>query len=185
MPDISLNLIIKKDKQSPFIRKLNIILPIFSALSISLFVIVFLFSIIYANNNILQFNLSKREIEQLENKISTQKNLEGIYTLTTAKLKVLTEITSGSKDFYKLISEIDNLKTEGIAISSITSDKLGNLTLSVAASSSGTLDNFVNLLMSKEQKKLFKEIQASGIVREQKGSYLLNINLRADDSLLR
>ena len=92
---------------------------------------------------------------------------------------------SGSKNFYQLISEVDNLKMEGITISSIASDKLGNLSLAVAASSSGALDNFVTLLLSKEQKKLFHEIRASGIVREKKGSYLLTINLKADDTLLR
>lgn len=181
----AVNLIIRKETESPVLKKLNVIFPVLAILSLTVFVLIFLASIIYYNGNILKFNLIKREIESLEKKIGDQKTTEGVYTLSANRLNILNQMASQNPNFPKVLTEIDNLNSTGINILSAASDDKGLLSVDLIASSSSSLDDFVGILKKQEQKKLFSKIEAHGIVREKKGNYLLTITLLADPSILK
>ena len=185
MPGKSLNLIINKDKESSLLKKLNILSPVIALAALVFFILIFLFSIIYVNTNIAQFNNVKKESELLEKKISNLKNVEGIYTLTLLKINALSSALENSKNFNSVISEVNKLKSDEINLNSASVDENGNISFNIEASSSASLDNFINILLAKEQQKVFSEIYAAGIARDKKGTYTLNIALKGDKSLFK
>lgn len=166
------------------IRRLKIILPVTAAVSLILFLLLFLVLFIYINKNVNQFDLLKRQTQQMENKISSQKTTEGDYTVTVSRLNVLGEVLDKEKKFIPIISELDSLNNESIKIQSVSSDKTGNISFSLIASSSASLDDFVTILMAKEDQKLFSDIKAQGISREKNGNYHMTLSLKADKNLL-
>lgn len=180
----SLNLIIKKETDSPLIHKIKLFLPLSAFISLLLFGLIFTVSVIYINSNISQFNLLKKEVERLEKRISDQKTAEGIYTFSLSKLNVLGQILNGSKNFSPLISEIINLPSSEVNITSANADAKDNVAVSLVASSSAAMDRFVTLLLEKEKEKTISQIYAQGITREKKGSYLFTITFKSNSALL-
>lgn len=181
----SVNLLIKKDTESPLFKKLKIFLPVGAIASLLLFVIFFFASLIYINRNNEEFNLLKGEIDSLEKKITNNKNAEGIYNLTVSRIKTIGELSRNTKKFTPLLSEILKLKTNGLVISQTIIDKKNKVTFSVTASSSAELDDFVSNLNRAEENKLFSNIRSSGIVRDKIGAYLLSISLDPSPELLK
>lgn len=185
MPGKSLNLIINREKESPLVKKLKVIAPVSSIVLLLLFVIIFLLSLFYVNSNIAQFNSVKIQSDQLEKKIANQKNVEGIYTLTASKVNALSTALDNNRNFNKIIEEISRLRSDEIKLNGASVDERGGISFSLEASSSASLDNFINLLLAKEQQKIFSEINAAGIIRDRKGNYSLSINLKGDKSLFK
>lgn len=180
----SVNLLIKKSSERPEIARARIYLPIFAAISLVLFVIAYLASILYLVNNNQKYNSLISQIDNLERQIAAEKTTEGVYSLTIMRVNALKDSGSGSKNYIKLLTELSKLKTEGISISQTAVDKSNAVSLAVTASSSASLDNFVNALISADRAKLYSEIKSSGIVRDKNGSYLLTVLLKPDNSLL-
>lgn len=179
------NLILKSSKESPRIRRLKIISPIITAISLIIFIIIFFASIIYVNDNISKYNFLKKEVENMETKISESKNKEGLYKLTSSRLKILSELANINQSFIPLMTEMDNLGRLGLGIKSVGSDNKGNVSVALTASSSSLLDNLVTALLINEQKKLYNNLEAHGIVRDKKGNYLLTITLKSSQTLLK
>lgn len=180
----SVNLILAGPGEPPYIRTLKTFLPITALVSLVIFVLVFIASVMFVDSNTKQLNLLKNELETLEKKISEQKNVEGIYTLTAMRLSVLAQILSSGKNFSKFIPEIDSLQGKGITIDSAAIDKQGNVSLSLLASSSGALDDFVTLLLAKDREKTYANIAAGGTAREKKGDYKLSLSFKASQAFL-
>lgn len=180
----SVNLLIKKEKESPFVSRLRIFLPIASLLALFLFVFSFLGSIIYINKNNEEFTRLQRESASLEKKISDKKYIEGIYTLTVARIATIDQLTGGTKNFANLLSEILKLSSSGINFTQATIDKKNAVTVAAVASSAASLDNFVTSLLKTEAEKSFSEIKSSGIVRDKNGAYLLTISLKPNVTIL-
>ncbi len=176
----TVNLIINKDSEPQSLKKLKIILPVSAGLSLLVFIIVFIASIIYINNNIVAYNLLKRNVVQFEKNIASKKNIEGVYTLTNTRLNILDQLSGKIVDFPPLIDDVNKLNGNGISIKSVSSDNKGNISFAMIASSSAALDEFVGLLEKMEQNKIFYQIKANGIVREKKGFYDLSISLKRD-----
>ena len=180
----SINLIIAHDDESPLVKKLKIIAPITAVISLSIFVLLFLLTLLYNNSNINQFNMLKSEVSETEQKISNSKNTEGIYTLSSVVLSTLGQILNTKKNYSVLLDEILEIEGTGIEISGAKTSSKGGVELTVNASSSASLITLVDKLMTKEQNKKVSDIKASGIIRNKKGQYLLNISFIADKSVL-
>jgi len=180
----SVNLILAGPGEPPYIHSLKTFLPIIALVSLVVFVLVFIISVVFVDSNTKQLNLLKNEVETLEKKISEQKNVEGIYTLTVMRLSVLAQIFSSGKNFSKFIPEIDSLQGKGITIDSATIDKQGSVSLSLLASSSAALDDFVTLLLEKDREKTYTNIAAGGTVREKKGDYKLSLTFKTNQAFL-
>lgn len=180
----AVNLIIKSTHEPPILSKLRVFLPISAVVSLTLFVILFLSSLIYINHNNAEFNTAKTQIDNLERLIGSQKNAEGIYTLTLVRVKTIAQLKSGNKNYTKLLTEIFKLQSPGLTISQTTVDKKNSVTIAATASSSATLDDFVNTLLKQQVVKLFSDIKSSGVVRDKNGGYLLSISLQPNPSLL-
>lgn len=179
-----INLIPKRDADPVPVARLKKILPLAAVISLLLFVILFFSSLLYTNSNLSKFNRLKKDVENLENQISSQKSTEGVYTLTASLLQTLVQTISGTKHFSPLISELSTLETNGIRITSALADKKGNISISLTASSSATLSSFVNSLIAQESdKKLFTDMYAAGTIRDRKGKYNLTISMKANPSL--
>lgn len=176
----TVNLIITRDEEPAPVKKLKIILPIAAIVVLLIFIIVFVASILYINKNIVAYNILKRNVEQLEKNIASRKNIEGVYTLTSLRLKVLDELSARIKDFPAVMDDVDKLNGNGIIIKSVSSDSKGNISFSVSASNSSSLNDFVNLLKAFEGDKHFSQIKASGITREKKGIYDFSITFNKD-----
>lgn len=181
----SVNLIIKSKLEAPLVSKFKIYLPILAAVSFLLFSFLFFGSLIYIGNNLKEYDLLKKDIETTEGKIVAQKNLEGIYNITVAKLAALEQVLSQKKSFNKVLEEINYLGQHGTATSSANIDSDGNISFPVSASSSAQVDDIVDMLLLEEQKKLFSNIQAQGFVKDKLGNYQFNISMKGDPSLLR
>lgn len=181
----SVNLIIRREPESLIVRRLKIILPLTAVISLALFLIGLFTLLAYIARHKSQFETLKTEVSELEKKIAGQKNIEGIYAYTAIRLGILDKILSAKKNYFPLISVIDNLQMEGISITSVATDNVGNISLAIIASSSATLDNFADTLIAYEKEKLFSDIYASGIVREKKGNYSLMVSLKGNPSLLK
>lgn len=179
-----INLLIRKEEETPLMKKLKKVLSLSAFFGVILFLISFFFSIFYINQNLAKFNLSKKEAEMLEKKIAEQKNLEGIYLLTSGRLNFLDKTVVSRKKFTKLLLEVEDLQGEGITIKGVSADKGGKISFSVIASSAARLNDFVSMLIVREEAKLFSDIKAQGIVRPKSGSYLLNISLTGSKELL-
>lgn len=180
----SVNLIIQKSKESPLFIKLKLMLPIVATVSLSLFVIFFLSSIIYINRNNSEFNASKTQIENLEKKISGNKNTEGIYTLTVSRIKTISQLGSGNKNYALLLFNVMKLESNGVNITQTSIDKKNNVTMAVSASSSAALDEFVTNVGKTESENLFSEIRSSGVVRDKNGGYIMTISLKPNSKIL-
>lgn len=176
----TVNLIIKEVDEPQSLKRLKIILPVLAGSSLLIFILVFIASIIYINNNIVTYKLLKRNVDQFEKNIVSRKNIEGVYTLTSARLNVLDQLSGKVMDFPPLIDDINKLSGNGISVKSVSSDNKGNISFALTASSSAALDDFVGLLEKKELNKIFYQINANGIVREKKGVYDLSISLKRD-----
>lgn len=180
----SVNLIIQKSAESPLFIKLKLILPIVAAVMLALFVIFFLSSIIYINKNNSEFNASKTQIENLEKKISSNKNTEGIYTLTVSRIKTIGQLGSGNKNYALLLSNVMKLQTNGVTVSQTSIDKKNNVTVAVTASSSAALSEFVTNVAKTESENLFSDIRSSGVVRDKNGGYIMTISLKPNSKIL-
>lgn len=184
MAKYSVNLMIGQHKELPLIRSLRTILPVAAAFSLFIFIVLFIWSVIYTNNNIAQFNVLKKEVEALEQKIIAQKNSEGLYILTAGRLNTLSQLTEETRDFSKTLNVAENFSSKSINLVAGSVNKKGELTLSFTASSSGDLDDLVMLLIMKNREKVFSDIQASGIVRDKKGNYSLSVFSKASKELM-
>lgn len=181
----SINLIPKRDTDSPIVQRLKKILPLTAVASLLLFVLLFFSSLLYTNAHLAEFNRLKKEVEILEGRIASQKTTEGIYTLTAMVLNVLKQTMSGTKQFSPLIGEVASFEKSGIRISSLLADKKGNVSVAVSASSSAILSAFVETLIKQEnEKKTFTNLFAQGTIRDRKGKYNVTISMKADPSLL-
>lgn len=183
MTKYSVNLVINKSAESPLVAKAKIFLPVTAIVSLALFVIFFLSSLVYINKNNQKFNALKIQIDNLEKRISANKNAEGVYVLTVSRIKTIDQLGTHSKKFTPLLSEILKMQSGGLVISQATIDKKNAVTVALTASSSGTLDEFVTALMKAESNKLFSDIKSSGIVRDKDGSYLLSVSLNPNPTL--
>lgn len=181
----SINLLIPKEQDSPTFHRIKIILPLISIISLVLFILLFSISFIYLNISSLRFNQLKKRAENSESKISAQKSTEGVYLFTTKRVDTIAQILSSSKNFSRVISEIIGLPIEGIAIKDVSFDKQGNLSFSLISSSIDTLDNFILVLLAKENNHLYSNIKADGITRDKKANYYVNISLKFDQSYLK
>ena len=180
----SVNLLIKKDSESDLVIRLKTFLPVIAVVSLSLFVVSFLVSLLYINNNNMEFKSLKSQSESLEKQISDKKNVEGIYTLTALRIKTIDQLNSGSKNFAKLLFEILKLQSEGINFTQTSIDKKNAVNIAVVASSSASLDDFITKLIAVDSSKQFSDIKSSGIVRDKTGGYLLTISLKPSSNLL-
>lgn len=180
----SVNLIIKKETDSALVVKLKTFLPIIAVAALLLFVVSFLASLIYINNNNKEFKSLKTQSETLEKQITDKKNIEGIYTLTVQRIKTIDQLSSGNKNFAKLLFEILKLQSTGINFTQTSIDKKNAVNIAVIASSSATLDDFVTRLIEADTNKLFSDIKTSGIVRDKTGGYLLSISAKPSTKLL-
>ncbi|MBI3379231.1 hypothetical protein HY029_00585 [Candidatus Gottesmanbacteria bacterium] len=180
----SVNLVIKKENELPVVKKLRLLLPIFSAVSLFIFVILFLSSIIYINKNNSEYNSLRLQIDNLEKRISANKNAEGIYILTVSRVKTIDQLSNGNKKFISLLSEILKLQSSGVLISQTNIDKKNSVTVSVTASSAASLDEFATKLLNADAAKLFSDIKTSGIVRDKNAGYLLSVSFKPSTSLL-
>lgn len=180
----SVNLVIRKVDESPYLTKAKIYLPVIAVVSLVLFVISFLASILYISNNSQEFNAVNARIDNLQRRISASKNTEGVYTLTFFRIKTSEQLSAGSKNYTKLLSEILKFQSEGILVSQTTVDKKNAVTVSVTASSSAAMDDLITALLKADASKLFTNIASSGIVRDKTGNYLFTLTLAPNISLL-
>lgn len=181
----SVNLIIEAKLETPVVRKLRVILPILAAASLFLFAIIFFGSLIYINNNLKDFDLLRKDIKTQEEKISALKSMEGIYNITVVKLNAFEQISSQKKSFSRILGEIEDLKRNYVTISSAAIDSDGKISFSMSASSSAQVDDFVELLLLQEQKKIYSNIEAVGFMKDKKENYSFSISMKGDPSLLR
>jgi hypothetical protein len=86
--------------------------------------------------------------------------------------------------FIAILPEITAANGSGISLSNANVSEKGNLAVSLQASSSASLDDFVTFLKKKEEKKLYSEIIASSILREKKGIYHLGLTFKVNKSLI-
>lgn len=179
----SINLIIQHDTDPVILKKLKLILPLTAVASLTVFVVTFFLILIYTSNNITQFNHLKKQISEEEQKISNNKNTEGIYILSSTLLSVLNQILTNKMNFSLLLDEILDMETDGINISSSVTNRKRGVELTLTASSSGSLSDLVSKLLSEESAKKISDIRASGIIRNKKGQYLINVSFTADKSL--
>lgn len=181
MPKTSVNLIVVKGKESPVVKKLKVIFPILSFIFLVVFGCIFLVTFFYIQANSREFNLTQKEIERYEKQIMDKKTTEGIYTFTLSKLQVIDQLELASKNFSPAVDSIIHLDSSGITITSLTVEKSGELSMSIIASSSASMDMFVDNLVSKPE---FSDVIAQGIIREKKGNYIVNISMKASKDLL-
>lgn len=182
MPKTSVNLIVVKGKESPIVKKLKVIFPILSFISLVVFGCVFLVTFFYIQANSREFNLIQKEIERYEKQITDKKTTEGIYTFTSSKLQVIDQLESASKNFSPAVDSIIQMDSAGITVTGLTVDKSGELSMSIIASSSASLDTFVDTLIQKTE---FTNVIAQGIIREKKGTYIVNISMKASKDLMK
>jgi hypothetical protein len=184
MSKASVNLILSKKKETKLSKKLKLLFPLIAGISLFIFIILFIISLTYVNSNINKFNLLKKESERLEAKISAQKSVEGIYTVSLNRLSALDTLLTNSMSFIAILPEITAANGSGISLSNANVSEKGNLAVSLQASSSASLDDFVTFLKKKEEKKLYSEIIASSILREKKGIYHLGLTFKVNKSLI-
>lgn len=180
----SVNLIIKKDKESPFVTKLKIFLPVAAAISLLLFIGADFASIMYINKNIRDFDTLKLQINKLEKQISDNKNIEGIYTLTLLRLKILEQLKSNTKNYSNLLAEILKLQSEGVNVTQASIDKKNSVSTSIEASSAAQLDNLVTRLIQSDKDKIFSDINTGGVVRNKNGGYKLNLSYKPSNKII-
>lgn len=176
----SINLLLIHDKDSPRVRRVKKIMPIAATVSVLLFLTIFLVSLAYTNIHINEFNALKREVEVYEKRISGQKKIEQVYTISSRRIDIIQEILSATTPLSGLLSHIANLQGGGIKITSSTIDTKGNVSFAFSAENHELLSSFIDSLVAKEeQDKLFSGIRAHGIVRDKKGNYIISISLTA------
>lgn len=181
----SVNLIIKSKIERPFIQRLKILLPLTASLGLLLFCVVFVVSVVYLNTNLKEYNLLNKDIEALKGEIASQKKAEGIYNISALKLTVLEQIISQQKSFTNVISQINNFKNNNLTISLAKIDTDQKISLSITASSSAVINDFVEKLLISENQKKFSKIFAEGFMKNKKNEYTFIISMLADPTLFK
>ncbi|MBI2616856.1 hypothetical protein HYW55_01825 [Candidatus Gottesmanbacteria bacterium] len=179
----SVNLIISKRDFSETAEKLKRITTITAGISIVLFLLLFALSVWYVRTNTDKFTQMKQELDQVEKKVAAKKQAEGLYVLTSQRLSVLEKLLAQTSPYDGLIGNIAGLSTEGISITSVTADSRGNLSISILASSSASLDAFITSLLYAEQEKRLSKIFAQGILRHEEGDYSLTLLFHGEKNL--
>jgi hypothetical protein len=180
----NINLLIKSKKITTFSKKLNIILPASAIIMLIFFIISFVVVLTYFNSNITNYNNLKNEVTVYEQKIISKRSAITDYTKTTEVLDSLNTIISSNKNYYPILTKIQALAVDGIVINTAQTNEKGHVEIILSASSSGSLDRLVDLLNQQYKAgKIFDDIQAQGINRNQKGIYSLLVKFQADKSL--
>lgn len=185
MPKRIINLLIEKQQEPLLYRRLKIILPVSAVVFLLIFLILYFVSISYLRSNSSDFNQMKAKLVSLEQKISAQKNTEGIYTLSAVKLDLINQILTKNPSLTNVIAEIVGLPIEGVDIKYVSIEKNGDINFLLETYSIDTLETFINLLLKKEEQKIFSSIQAGNVIRDKKGMYALGISLKINPILLK
>jgi len=182
----SINLITPREKEPYIIRRLKTTVPIISAVSLFVFVALFIFSIVYVNQNVNSYNQLVAQVAALENQIEKEKSKEGIYTLTSQVVDVVKQLISVKQEHYQIFSDIWNLQTEGITYTSIIIDQKGKISINVEVDSYEILTAFIEKIVNMENvSKSFSQIRAEGVTRDKKGIYTFTISMQADSGQTR
>lgn len=181
----SVNLIITSKHDSIWIHRFQIFLPIISVIGLLAFIGVFFTSIVYVNTNLKEYDILKKDLETAKSKVEAKKITEGIFNITLAKLDALEQILSQKKSYLKIISDVNGIPKDNIVIDGVKIKSDGGLSFQVIASSSAAVDDLVSLLLLKEQRKMYTDIEAQGFSKDKIGNYGFTIVLKSDPSMLK
>lgn len=181
----SINLIVKTQAETTVVHRARKFLPIAAGVSIFIFITVFVANLIYINANLAAFKLSEAEARSIVKKIEASTETEATYILTANLVSKLNTILSSDLNYTNITGEIFGLKSDELKITSVNIDENGDISLAITVDSVTTLDEFVRILIDKEERDhKFNNIEAYGIVRDKDSKYILTVILKADKSLL-
>lgn len=175
MPKKTINLLIQKHQQKNLLGKIFKFTPIVSVCALLLFLLFYSVSVILLKTNYKEYNTLQDSIEQLEAKIASKKNTEGLYISTKTVLGIIEKILGEKYHYSYVLPEIYSLNTYNTVISDATIDKKGQVTLSVVNSSIDIMEEFVEKLKEKEISDKFSQIYAQGIVRDKNGEFTMTV----------
>jgi len=164
---------------------LNVIFPVVTGLFFFLFIVIYIGSIVYLKENQKEYNSINDEIAENEKAIDSQKNKEGVYRYTLSLLTVLDQIVSAFQSYTPLAQEISDLNSLGLGIKTFGTTPKGDVSISLTARSSDSLEQLVAALKQRDKDKKFSEIKAGGISRDNEGVYQLSLSFKAAPSLLK
>lgn len=172
-----LNLIILKDDELPILKSARKYLPIAGFISLA----VFLCGYFYYYNNIVKISSVQEKIDSdyrmYEKRIE---NLRAKQQLTGTVISRLDQVIKLEKlpKQELTIDKIMSLEDYGVTVTGYTISDFEKISISMTASSSAALDNFVEAIHEKEKNKEFKEIFARSVVREKDGYYNFVLELK-------
>src|SRR3989344_7405407 len=175
-----INLLIEPSPEPIYYRRLKKLFPLISFLSLLLFTVLYLSSLLYLQINIKEYNSLKAKYTLLENKIAEKKSAESIYVSTIGILDTIKKILDkDSKIISSTFPTVFGLQQNGIQVNSTSVDNSGPVGITVSAESSDSLLSLYESLKELEVSSNFRQIQASGIIRENDGRYSLTVNFNA------
>lgn len=179
----SINLILRKEHTAPVLLRAKHIARRVATVSLVVFCFAALFTMVYLRIQYDRFNALKQEVQNLENRISERKTIEGMAAIAQEKLAVLERLNSINRSYSRLLSETLALQTPSVIIASIVVSKDRNMSLSVISRTSEALEEFVDGLIRGDAKGQFVDISATGILRDRDGGYSLTVSMRPDATL--
>lgn len=159
----SVNLIIPKIEDTPYMRKTKIILPVIAGVLFAVYLLLFAALFIYSQFNMTQYLDLKLEVTALEKQINNRKSDEGVYAISLDKAGILNNVMKKNSNFDTSLETIEELQTEGIFISNVSLDKKGLTSFSMTASSSAALSDFVDNLLQRSTQAKMDGLTATGI----------------------
>ena len=175
-----INLLIEVQPDSPGIRRLKKIAPITSIFVLAVFIVFYVLSLVYVQINIRNYNQIKSQADLLEKKIASLKSSESLYITTIGVLdKIKNILSKDTKIIANTMPALFKIQGDNSVITTSSIDNSGPVGFTVKAESLNALENFINELKKSENENNFKEIKATGILRESDGSYTFTINLNA------
>ena len=172
-----INLARVPNRSSEKVRRVGKILSIISFLLLVLFLILYTVSFSLISYLSVKYDSTQERVNQLSNQISEKKGVEAIKLASFNKLRTIDEIMKSQLPYKLILKDIFEFIPPWVQVKSVDVDTNGTVNMETTASSSAALDDFVTLLMAKdESENIYKNINASSISRDTGDSYNLNIS---------
>lgn len=149
---------------------------VFSFALLGVFIAVYVISFIILSVLTLRFKNTQNAISDATGKINQLKDVEAILLASQKKLSAIDEITKSEISYPAILKELLVLPPDGILIKSINVDAKGAVKLDYIASSSASLESFVNTLLEKDEiENKFASVFSNAITKAKDGRFSTSV----------
>lgn len=172
----NINLLRKNKREVTKIQKTGRYLVFVATFCLVFFVISYIFTFSMLSYLSYQSRSAQAQITSLIDAINQKSDVEAVHAAVVTKVSSVEDILSNNPPYPSYLTDIFQLPLSGIIFQSLSVAPSGNTSIQFIASSSADLNEFVQLLLQKDEvENKYKNIRTTGIARGKGGIYNLSV----------